>query len=209
MNTWPQVDFDELLVKVKKPRVGINELTILGGHCAENCFEKFIGQWLEQREIKLPFRIWEYASEIIFKKENDSPENINVALLERGRLFGEDGDLTLRRNGSSFEWSFVGPAGIQAPEENYDAKCYWDENPKIKEFHQYQEKVLLWGKWDDRHKCWVEPRVAGAKLDYPRERSHQGEGKRLQLEYKIFSHAGQIKFVWYTDLSEWKEADHG
>ena len=65
----PQVDFDELLVKVKKPRVGINELTILGGHCAENCFEKFVGQWLEQREIKLPFRIWEYASEIIFRKK--------------------------------------------------------------------------------------------------------------------------------------------
>jgi len=45
--------------------------------------------------------------------------------------------------------------------------------------------------------------VAAAKLNYPII------GERIQLDYKIFSHAGQVSFVWYTGLSEWKVTVHG
>ena len=124
-------------------------------------------------------------------------------MLERGRLFGKDGDLTLRRNGSRFNWSFIGPTGIQAPKGDYDTKNYWSKDNKYKKeaFHQYQEQTLLWGKWDGKRRS--ESRVAAAKLNYPII------GERIQLDYKIFSHAGQVSFVWYTGLSEWKVTVHG
>lgn len=199
MSTWPQVDFLKLVENAWGSKVDESELTILGGFCAEQDLMGFIRQW----KPKFPFRILEYASEICFEKGETPPKNINVTLLERGRLFGEDGDLSLRRKGTCFNWTFVGLAGTQAPNGDYSTRSYWDENNKHKAeaFHQYKEKTLLWGKWNGGQ--WYESRVAAAKLDYPQE------GKRIQLEYKIFSHAGQISFVWYTGLSEWRETNLG
>lgn len=203
MSAWPQVDFPKLVKNVLAPQVGKDELSIFGGYCVEQNLKDFIRQW----KIKFPFGIWEYTNEIIFKKENLTSWDINVALLERGRLFGEEGDLTLRREGPCFNWFFIGPAGIQVPKGDYNARNYWEENDKkkdakskAKKFHQYQEKTLLWGKWDG--KGWRESRVAAANLDYP----HNGE--RIQLEYQIFSFAGQVQFVWYTGLSAWEEVGH-
>src|SRR5690554_5168078 len=118
MSIWPQVDFPELVESALGSKVGKNELAILGGYCAEEDLMGFISQW----KLKFPFRIWEYVSEICFEKGETPPNNINVTLLERGRLFGEDGDLSLRRKGNCFNWTFVGLAGTQAPNGDYGTR---------------------------------------------------------------------------------------
>ena len=203
MNIWSQVDFAKLVEDMLGSIVDEKELAIFGGYCAEKDLIGFIPQW----KVTFPFRIWEYVSEICFEKEEDIPKNINVTLLERGRLFGEYGDLSLRRTGDGFNWTFIGPAGTQAPKGNYGTRSYWDEKNdhnnehRAKTFHQYKEKALLWGEWNGKQ--WYESRVAAARLNYPQE------GKRMQIEYKIFSNAGKISFVWFTGFREWRETNLG
>lgn len=190
----PQVNFKELVEKVLETKIGRDTLTILAGLCQEKELLGFLQQW----KTKFPFRIWEYASEVVFEKNETRAVDINAALLERCRLFGDGGDLSMRREGSSFIWLFLGPVGTQAPKGNYDMQSYWSENNrhKVEKFHCYPEKTLLWGEWNGKR--WHESRVAGANLIYPLA------GKRVQLEYLVYSHAGQVNFVRYTGLSEWR-----
>lgn len=194
MTAWLRVDFRKLVEEVCQPQVGQADLSIFGGQCTESYLLKFLEQW---DLAGMPFRVWEYASEVVFKKCT-LPQNI--VLLERGRIFGEGGDLMLRRNGTTFGWRFIGPASIKPPAGEYGMQDYWKNHPKVM-FHQYNGTALLWGKWNGER--WVEDRVAAAKLDYP------AIGQRIQLHYRVFSRAGQVEFVWYTGLSEWKEANHG
>lgn len=189
MKPWGRVDFAELVAEVEQSPLGRNELTIMGGQCAESELPKIIEHW---DSAKMPFRIWEYSSEIIF--ERDTPPK-NLTLLERGRIFGEGGDLMLRRNGTGFSWRFIGPAGIQKPAGNYSINDYWESN-QSSAFHQDKKTALLWGEWNGEQ--WVENRVGAAKLNYPID------GNRIQLHYKTFTYAGFVEFVWFTSLSGWE-----
>jgi hypothetical protein len=189
MKPWERVDFAELAAEVKQPPLGRDELAILGGQCTESKLPKLIELWDLAR---MPFRIWEYCSEIVFEKDT-LPKNL--ALIERGRIFGEGGDLMLRRNGSDFHWRFIGPAKTQGPMGNYCTQDYWKSNPDTK-LHQNEQTVLLWGKWNGER--WVESRVGGAKLNYP------VKGERVKLHYTSFTRDGIVEFVWFTSLSEWE-----
>lgn len=189
MNRWPCVDFVKLTNEVKQPKCGPKDLTILGGRCAESNLK---GLSLEWDLSEMPFRVWEYSSEIAFER-NTPPKNI--ILLERGRIFGEGGDLILRRNGMDFSWRFIGPGGIEEPDGKYDTQNYWERNQDVM-FHRDEKTTLLWGEWNGER--WVENRVGAARLNYP------VDGKRIQLHYKTFTHAGFVEFVWFTSLSEWE-----
>ncbi|MDA8336099.1 MAG: hypothetical protein M0Z41_14140 [Peptococcaceae bacterium] len=193
MKTWPHVDFERLIDEVRQPRYGRADLTILGGRCAERNLLYFLGQWPTLPEM--PFRVWEYVSEIVFERDN-SPQNI--ALLERGRLFGPGGDLAARREGTAFNWHFIGPSGAKAPDD-HGGRDYWQLHPDATLFRR-EETALLWGRRENGH--WADDRVGAAVLQYP------FEGYRLQLHFTTFSCAGKAEFVWYTGLSEWKEADN-
>ena len=193
MKVWPRVDFRKLADGVGQGPVGRSHIAIWGGRCPEDQVEAFFQKWdLSQ----MPYRIWEYVSEITFG-QNTLPQN--VALLERGRLFGEGGDLEVRRDGAEFAWRFIGPAGVQPP-AGFRAKSYWDRYPEGR-FHQQEACALLWGIWDDNKKRWYEDRVGAARLEYP------ATGSRIRLDYRVFSRAGHVEFVWFTGLVEWKEAD--
>jgi hypothetical protein len=194
MSTWPKVDFSQLVQEVNQPQVGKDHLTILGGICAENDLNTFLQQW---DLLQMPYRIWEYVSEIVFEK-GTLPQN--VALLERGRLFGPGGDLELRRDGATFAWRFIGQAGVQALTEDANTRNYWTDHPHVT-FHQREETALLWGRWNGE--TWTEDRVGAARLNYP------ANGERVQIHYRTYSRAGRVEFVWLTGLSEWKEADNG
>lgn len=193
MNRWPCVDFVKLSDEVRQPQCGPKELTILGGRCAESDLKGLLQQW---NLAEMPFRIWEYCSEIVFEKSK-IPQNF--ALLERGRVFGEGGDLMLRRNGIDFDWRFIGPSGITEPTADYEPQNYWKTNINVM-FHKNEETSLLWGKWNGEQ--WIEDRVGAAKLDYPVKNPEKE--KRLQLNYKTFTRAGIVEFVWFTGLSEWE-----
>ncbi len=189
------VDFGQLSENVRQPQKGRHDLCILGGQCPEKEILSFLEQW---DLTDMPYRIWEYASEIAFA-QNTFPDN--YPLLERGRLFGTGGDLSLRRNIGSFEWRFIGPAGIQPPTGDYHVQDFWDRDPKTG-FHQYEKTALLWGAFDGQR--WAENRVAAAHLDYPVK--EKVVGSRIKLSYKVFCRAGHVEFVWYTGLGEWRES---
>lgn len=195
MKTLRRMDFEELVQEVRQAQSGRTNVSIWGGRCAEGDLLAFLQAWSTPME----YRIWEYVSEIAFERAA-LPQN--AALLERGRLFGEGGDLELRRDGPEFAWRFIGPAGAQPPKGNYGAQDYWASHSG-EAFHQREETALLWGKWDGSR--WADDRVGAARLEYPAPAGWPW----VQIHYNTFSRAGRIKFVWYTGLSEWKEDDNG
>lgn len=195
-----EIKFDNLIKQVVDgPQVGKNDLAIWGGTCAEDEVEDFLAGWALK---EMPYRIWESTDRIKFKKEEEVRVP-NLALLERGRLFGPGGDLDLRRDGDTFHWRFVGAPDVRLP-EGYDAKenDFWEQHPYAK-FHCYTERALLWGKREGKR--WHDDRVAAAELNYPAPDGAQ----RVEVEYKVYSRAGRVEFVWLTGLQEWEEESDG
>ncbi|HEB64996.1 MAG TPA: hypothetical protein ENJ02_05590 [Chloroflexi bacterium] len=198
MSDKKAVDFTTLVEQVTKSQVGKEALSIWGGRCAESDLVKFLEQW--NNLAQMPYRIWEYASKIVFEKDT-LPDK--AVLLQRGRLFGADGDLEVRRDGEKFAWRFVGPAGTQPPDGDYQTDNYWDAHPDVV-FFEEEASALLWGQRQMNNGRWKENRVGAAHLAYPADPGWQ----RVQVHYKTFSRAGRPQFVWYTSLSEWKEDDN-
>lgn len=158
----------------------------------------FFEAWsLEHRGM--PWRIWEQIDKIVLEKDS-LPDKYD--LLERGRAFGPGGDLSLRRDGNTFRWRFVGPAGCKPP-ANVKLRKFWDEAGEGFDMRLSKEKVLLWGeerKLQDGSRRWAEDRVAGYVLRYPGM-----EGcRRVSIQYNEYSYAGQVQFVWFTGLEDWR-----
>ncbi len=195
MSKHQPVNFSDVIKEVQSSQVGKESLSIWGGRVPEMELRDFLSAW--EKLAQMPYRIWEYVSEIHFEMNSMSNE---PALLQRGRLFGGGGDMELRRDGHEFIWRFIGPAGVEPPEGSYDAESYWNAHDD-ETFHCYEEAALLWGQWDGSR--WVDDRVSAATLEYP------AAGKRVKLEYKSYSRAGHVAFVWFTGLSEWKEDNDG
>ncbi|RMD64909.1 TIGR03986 family CRISPR-associated RAMP protein, partial [Candidatus Parcubacteria bacterium] len=182
MSSQNPVDFAGIVEQVKQSQVGKESLSIWGGRCTENDLLTFLEGW--QNLAQMPYRIWEYASNIVFQK-GTLPEN--AILLQRGRLFGKGGDLEVRRDGQEFAWRFVGPAGTQPPDGDYQAENYWETHPNAV-FFEEKTSALLWGARQDGDKRWKDNRVGAAKLDYP-----DADGwKRVQIDYTTFSQGGRV-----------------
>jgi len=192
------MNLDQIVRDVREgKRYGRNDLAIWGSECAEANLLAFLAAW---DLSEMPFRIWEYASQIDFRC-GTLPDNIS--LLERGRLFGEGGDLTLRRDGPDFFWHFIGRPETHPP-ANYKSEDFWNSNTDLT-FHRWDETALLWGERKNGAARWLDDRVGRADLVYP----VPGEWKRVQLRYWTFSHAGRTAFFWLRGLEEWKEAQNG
>lgn len=192
------MNLDQIVRDVREgKRYGRHDLAIWGGVCAEAELPAFLTAW----DLgEMPFRIWEYASQIDFQRST-LPDSIS--LLERGRLFGEGGDLTLRHDGAGFCWHFIGPPEARPPAD-HKAEDFWSSNHSLT-FHRWDETALLWGERKDGAACWLDDRVGRANLNYP----VPGEWQRVQVGYWTFSHAGRTAFVWLRGLEEWKEAGNG
>lgn len=182
---WSQVDFEEMVKNVRESLISSQDLTIVGGECQEEDLFHFLREW----DIEIPYRFWEYVSEVNLE-EDTLPEDI--VLLERGRLFGSDGDLLMYRNRSRFHWRFIGKREIKdSIKENGVSVVYPEGN-----LYQYERSALLWGSFKgDR---WEDERVAGADLNYPIKK------ERVILKYKAFLSFGQVRFVWYTGFGPYK-----
>ncbi len=148
----------------------------------------------------MPYRIWEYVSEISFAQDTLPT---NETLLEHGRLFGEGGDLTLRRDGAEFRWHFVGEPEMKPPEGYGDNNFWAVEANKGVIFHKWCNEAMLWGEYKKELGRWHDNRVARAKLTYPI--SNGREGERVMINYYTFSQAGQVQFVWFRELDKWKK----
>lgn len=184
--------FEGVVKEIQKSQIGPKDLSIWGGNIPEAEIGKFLEGWDNLPEM--PYRIWEYVSDIVFEKVTLPNE---PALLQRGRLFGEGGDLELRRHGREFLWRFVGPAKVHPP-TGYDAQDYWESHAGVT-FYQREATALLWG--ERKQDRWADDRVGSAFLTYPANDTWS----RVQLHYRTYSRAGRIQFVWYIGLSGWKE----
>jgi hypothetical protein len=181
------------------PKYGQPDLAIWGGKCAEDDLLTFLNEW----QLKdMPYRIWEYVSEIEFSPQTTNQPPKNVSLLEHGRMFGPGGDLTLRRDGAEFRWHFVGQKKQPEPPTSGNPKDFWAvEQNKQLTFHRWTDKALLWGKHIGNGR-WHDDRVARATLEYPTD---DQAWERVMIEYDTFSQAGQMQFVWLRELVEWQK----
>lgn len=172
---------------LKEKRISKNDIQIWGGEVKENELEQFIKEW---DFSNMPFVIIETYKEIAITKISD---HINIApeIIERIRIFGEGGDLDLRRDTISFKWRYIGNNKLPS---NIAGENFWKENPDSKFFLEEKES-FLWGKYNQNLK-WHDNRVARAKLSYP----INGNPERVKICYKIFSERGNISFVWFTGL---------
>ena len=209
------VDFKEIIREINNPanHYTREELAIWGGTCAEADMRAFLQGWPLE---KMPYRVWEYVSSIDLEK-NTAKESMpeNMVFLEQARLFGDGGDLSLRRDDVDFRWHFVGETAITPPDvekititsaDAFQQNNFWDQ-PQHRDISllRDEEVVLLWGERYDGQPHWFDDRVARAILDYPADSSWE----RVQLRYWTFSRAGQVEFVWLRDVEEWKEAHNG
>lgn len=195
------LDFDELVAQVADSTQydSSQSLTIVGGTCPAGNVLTFLSAWGLPKGT-MPYCLWEEVSRIVLEEKTLPPE---PALLERGRVFGPGGDLSLRRDGDAFRWWFIGPAGVTAPTAYGQVHDFWaDKRHQGVILHRHEETALLWGVWEAGHAAWHEDRVAGARLHYP---GLSGQPERVQVRYRSFTTAGQVMFVWFREL----EAYHG
>lgn len=180
-----------------KNKVGREKLSIWGGRCNEDAVVTLMEKWPALGDM--PYRIWEFSSETRFER-GTIPDNYKW--LERARLFGAGGDLSLRREGDEFRWWFVGPTNVRPPDGfDDDDGDFWRAEPDAT-FYETKETTLLWGerRANGNGQWWFEDRVANADLSYPVD----GEPGRVQIEYLTYSRAGRVEFVWLKRLAEHK-----
>ena len=175
-------------------------LTIWGGRFDAGQLKSFLLAWGVPRP-EMPWCLWEFASDMQFLCES-MPTASELAWLERGRVFGKGGDLSLRRDRDKIMWSYVGKAEDGRPtiqlaesfEAVYHPASYWttDSLP----LREYTDRVLLWGKRRPDG-IWHDDRVARARVNrYPGMDAHE----RVQLVYHSYMNGGQVEFVWLLGL---------
>jgi hypothetical protein len=187
------IDFGRAVEELRSPAATVTagQVEIWGGQVEAEGVLDFLGKW-DLASRSMPWRIWEHTNEIRFNEEGLDAKDL--PLLERGRLFGPGGDLSLRRDDDYFLWQFIGT--FVAPIQG--AKPFWDQHPGL-ELKKWDGSVLLWGAFDNLKNRWWEDRVGWADLRYP----HAAKGgDRLWLHYTEFSDGGQVAFVWWKELKD-------
>lgn len=166
------------------------DLMIVGGTIEEAQATDWLNQW----DLgSLPWRLWEEVSALRLEKATSVP--LDFTLVERGQLFGEGGDLTLRRDGSIFRWHFIGPTTAKV-QKTPDALDFWTEYPNAI-LHGVKQKAILWGVWRQDLGRWHDNRVGWASLQYPAELN----GKpHVYIHYDEYLDSGRVAFVWLRDL---------
>lgn len=181
------IDFSKAVKDLLSPgaTVAPGQVEIWGGRVEVGGMVDFLGKW-DLPSHEMPWRIWEYTNEIRFNNAGLDPGDL--PLLERGRLFGPGGDLSLRRDDDYFLWHFIGTFAAPIKE----AMPFWGPDLKTRD-----GSVLLWGHFDSSQKRWWEDRVGWAELRYP-----HAPRPRLWLHYTEFSDGGQVAFVWWKELMD-------
>jgi hypothetical protein len=156
----------------------------------------------------MPWSIWQWTDAIDIEHQAAQPGDLDY--LERGRVFGEQGDLELRREGDRVLWRFVGPVADPDPvpddikTDEYGAAS--DRNEQAERgLRPYERTALLWGADDDGDGRWFEERVGRARLEYPTMKGSQV----VQVHYVEYLHGGDVKFVQLLRLERGPDRPKG
>lgn len=203
-------DFVDAVKELRNPSnsVGPGELGIWGGDFGATeaaSMEETARQFVEAWDLtRMPYRIGEYVDRIVFGGTEALPPAHEFHLLERARIFGGGGDLSLRRDCERFLWNFVGVPDARIP-TGFGGRDFWVSHPQMR-LCRHDEQALLWGehlgKNEHGDEVWHDDRVARAMLIYPHAPS--SARTRVEIRYTVLANAGQPAFVWWKELS-----DHG
>ncbi len=194
-----RLDFTTL--RDQRSQVEREALALLGGTVDESTLLDWFQRW-QFGKIALPWRIWESVSDLRFERST-LPDSFH--LLERGRLFGEDGDLTLRRDGQYFRWWFVGkPTAVPEPvQEDKTVSNFWQSHSDTT-LGVVTQSAILWGSHrgnnQDKAPYWYDDRVGWAQLTYPVAQNGKAP-PHVYVHYQEYLQAGQVAFVWLYDVN--------
>jgi hypothetical protein len=195
------VNFDALLAQMEEDRQRFNKHrpTIVGGQCAE---VKLL-EWLGKLKLDdMPVRIWEFTDHCTIGPEGPPA---NAERLERARLFGEGGDLELRRNGNEFRWRYIGKAD-HAPKDDKAQALAWPDDADSPVYCS-ERRALLWGTREGEQKQWFEDRVSGAALTYLTDPPSLPDKmrERIWIKFLEYTQAGRTLAVWLLGLEAYQE----
>jgi len=186
-----QTSFTELIERLlSEKRVEKGDIQILGGTIKEENLQEFIGKWNLKNT---PYAIIETLEEITITK-NPDPSKLESEQVERVRIFGDEGDLDIRRHTNTFSWRYLGKG---TPPPDIEKEDFWKKYPE-KKFFTEEKEALLWGKYNPKKKTWHIDRVAKAKLNYPIQNPEQNQLPKIR--YKTLSEGGIISFVWLIEI---------
>jgi hypothetical protein len=190
------LDFGRLVDEMfGEPTVGRDDLAVWGGSFAAGDLDRFISAWALPRE-GMPWSLWQWTDRIEVQYGQGAPGELEY--LERGRVFGPQGDFEIRREGERFLWRFVGQRDTAMPPA-FQAADYWQGREGTR-LRPCRRTALLWGSRQAAaphgKQGWHDDRVSQARLEYPRL-----EGDRVQAAYVEYLDGGNVEFVRYVDLA--------
>ena len=206
MDDW--LDLEELVREMLGASlIGPTELAVWGGEFAADRLQAFLQTW-NLPCAGMPWSLWQWTDKIQMKHGAGAPADLDY--LERGRIFGPDGDLELRRDprqdGDRFLWRFVGESGIAQP-QGFDVAPYW-AGREDKPLQSYERTALLWGSKEAAKPhgkaSWHDDRVGGAELDYPSVNSN-----RAQVRYVEYLRGGDVELVRLLCLEDAPDRTEG
>src|SRR5438105_2416553 len=106
--------------------IGPSHVAIRGGCFAVNRLEEFLTAWHLSRR-GMPCAIWEWMHRLDFA---DGGVPADLDLLERGVVFGQEGNLSLRRDGEEVRWHFVGEPAVSLPGA-FSGVDFWERHGQV------------------------------------------------------------------------------
>lgn len=136
---------DAFTIALQKPSYGKEQLVIWGGDFASDQLPTFLAQWGDTL-ARLMWHIVVQPSKFLVLRSSPpptQPEQIN-----RLHLFGETGDLLIRRDEDRFFWRFIGLRSADWPQPD-DADDFWVDHANTS-FIAVESSYIQWRKGDDR-----------------------------------------------------------
>lgn len=174
------------------------EVIILGGQFLADALPSFLEAWAAVWESLATWQLLESASCFEVRYQQSLPslmEKLEKGGVERFRLFGERGDLMLRRDEERLFWRFVGAAEEVWPDlAAFDPQDFWVAFPNTR-LNQREVRAYQWHGEERR-----------VKLRWPEGSGLTSKGTILVQHHYL--ERGRIAFVRFIGF-ESQEGEHG
>lgn len=164
----------------------MSDIVLWGGPFPESDTMIFLQGW---NFDTMPYTILETITQPVQFIETSHVYETNIDLV-RLHVFGDGGDLTVRRDGRDFYWRYV---GYVQPTQPVNCEVFQRSLSLGSTI-----TTMLWGRWNQEKQIWQENRVGKALLEYP----HIADAERVQLT-SVEVYAGkELVAIWTTGLQE-------
>jgi hypothetical protein len=184
--------------------IGPDRLAAHGGEFEASRLAEFVASWSFPR-ARMPWALWHWTDDIRIEHGAAPPGDLDY--LERGRLFGDEADLELRRDDDRVLWRLVGEPALQVPAA-FASLDYWNGREQ-QQFRLRERTMLLWGaerrdRGGNPTGLWQEDRVGWARLAYPPLLTGH---RRLRVRYREYLLGDNVELVWLLRLEPYAEGE--